>query len=253
MRMCETHLKDTKRMSDEAVIFFYCLDPGSKSNQRAWLEGLQHKILYTLYAQHVKLGECKGHNDELSLSLSLLPRCLSHCTQLLRTQTWSCPGLCTGTVIDQSAEPVTFEDIKAMSGAYAVVGTAEAAVRRLNILFLWYIAGRAAEGAWCLWTGASWSKLHSKLLLEVPQVKVHKPKYAMFGPGLHRNMCILVAFADNWCLHGIGIRVETSPPWILPDLHTTSQPGAKIGAQMKVGFVCVRARVCAKQRASVRV
>jgi len=56
MRMCETHMKEKKTMSQDAVIFFYCLDPGSKSEHRAWLESLQHKIMYTLYAQHVKLG-----------------------------------------------------------------------------------------------------------------------------------------------------------------------------------------------------
>ena len=35
-----------------------------------------------------------------------------------------------------------------MSDAYARVGTIQASERRLNILFLWFIAGRSAEGAW---------------------------------------------------------------------------------------------------------
>jgi hypothetical protein len=46
-------------------------------------------------------------------------------------------------------------------------------------------------------------------------------------------MDIILAFAEYLCLVGYCVHVETEPPWILPDLKSTSQPGAKLGAQMK--------------------
>jgi hypothetical protein len=74
--------------------------------------------------------------------------------------------------MDQSCSPIEFEHIKKMSESYSRVGTVEATTRRLNILFTWFIAGRAAEGAWTLWSGATWSSRHGKLFIEVPQPKV---------------------------------------------------------------------------------
>ena len=69
--------------------------------------------------------------------------------------------------MDQSCSPVTFEHVKEMSEAYTKVGTVEAITRRLNILFTWFIAGRAAEGAWTVWSGSTWSSRHGKLFVEV--------------------------------------------------------------------------------------
>ena len=77
--------------------------------------------------------------------------------------------------MDQSCSPVTFEHVKEMSEAYTKVGTVEAITRRLNILFTWFIADRAAEGAWTVWSGCTWSSHHGKLFVEVPQAKVCHP------------------------------------------------------------------------------
>jgi hypothetical protein len=57
MRMCETYLKEKKLHDTDAELFFLCLDDGSKSKQRAWLEALQHAIVYALYRVHTGLGE----------------------------------------------------------------------------------------------------------------------------------------------------------------------------------------------------
>ena len=57
MRMCETYLKEKKLHDKDAELFFLCLDDGSKSKQRVWLEALQHAIVYALYRVHTGLGE----------------------------------------------------------------------------------------------------------------------------------------------------------------------------------------------------
>ena len=86
--------------------------------------------------------------------------------------------------MDQSCSPVTFEHVKEMSEAYTKVGTVEAITRRLNILFTWFIAGRAAEGAWTVWSGSTWTSRHGKLFVEVPQAKVCHPRHGCRPPYL---------------------------------------------------------------------
>ena len=142
-------------------------------------------------------------------------------------------SICAGTVHDNSASPITWQHIKLMSEAYSRAGTPDAVTRRLNILFIWFIAGRSSEGAWTMWSGCFWSLQHLKLFVEVPQQKVSKPKYVAFGPGSNRYMCILLAFGDYFAIIGYGVFDDTSPSWMLPDLRSTSQPGTKLGAQMK--------------------
>ena len=64
-------------------------------------------------------------------------------------------------------------------------------------------------------------------------VKVHKPKYSALGPAAYRSMDVILALADYLLMVGYGVYDKTEPCWILPDLKITSQPGAKLGAQMK--------------------
>jgi uncharacterized coiled-coil protein SlyX len=64
-------------------------------------------------------------------------------------------------------------------------------------------------------------------------------------------MDIILAFADYLCLVGYGVHVETEPPWILPDLKSTSQPGAKLGAQMKALLPLARGGAAGYQNVSV--
>ena len=64
-------------------------------------------------------------------------------------------------------------------------------------------------------------------------------------------MDIIIAFADYLCLVGYGVHVETEPPWILPDLKSTSQPGAKLGAQMKALLPLARGGAVGYQDVSV--
>ena len=64
-------------------------------------------------------------------------------------------------------------------------------------------------------------------------VQVHKPKYSALGPAAYRSMDIILAFADYLLMVGYGVYDKTKPSWILPDLKSTSQPAAKLGAQMK--------------------
>ena len=61
MRMCENHLKETKQWSPDAEVFFHCLDHASKTKQRTWLEGLQNSIMYSLFRQHMALGNYCTH------------------------------------------------------------------------------------------------------------------------------------------------------------------------------------------------
>ena len=73
----------------------------------------------------------------------------------------------------------------------------------------------------------------SKDTQEIPSFTCWAYKVYMLGPGLHWNMCIFVAFGDRFCLVGIGAMNVASPPWVLPELHSTSHPGSKIGNHMK--------------------
>ena len=59
-------------------------------------------------------------------------------------------------------------------------------------------------------------------------VQVHKPKYSALGPAAYRSMDIILAFADYLLMVGYGVYDKTEPSWILPDLKSTSQPGAKL-------------------------
>jgi hypothetical protein len=56
MRLCETFLKEKKLFSKDEELFFLCLDEGSKSKQRRWLEALQNSIMYSLCRVHMELG-----------------------------------------------------------------------------------------------------------------------------------------------------------------------------------------------------
>jgi hypothetical protein len=56
-------------------------------------------------------------------------------------------------------------------------------------------------------------------------------------------MDVILALADYLLMVGYGVYDKTEPCWILPDLKSTSQPGAKLGSQMKALFEesdCVR-------------
>jgi len=83
-------------------------------------------------------------------------------------------------------------------------------------------------------------------------VKVHKPKYSALGPAAYRSMDVILALADYLLMVGYGVYDKTEPCWILPDLKSTSQPGAKLGAQMKALLLKDRGGAVGYQHVAVK-
>ena len=84
-----------------------------------------------------------------------------------------------GKPIDNSAEPVYSQHVVSVVGAYAKIGGAEAARRKLTVNATWDIAGRSSEGQWLSYEGMRWDDFYKTVFVESLQTKTSKVKVGM--------------------------------------------------------------------------
>ena len=60
--------------------------------------------------------------------------------------------------------------------AYAKIGSAEAATRKLAVNATWDIAGRSSEGQWLSYEGMTWDGFYKTVFAESLQTKTSKVK-----------------------------------------------------------------------------
>jgi len=139
-----------------------------------------------------------------------------------------------GTPMDQSASPVYRSHIEAMNRALSLEGSPEAAQRKLVLMSVYYIAGRAGEMTWVTLDALEYDPYFEMLFAEVPQEKTSKLKYAAFPAGVNRHCCFFLALGDDLALTRRNPFVQGETMWLLTEVpRGGSSAGTKMTAIMK--------------------
>jgi len=88
--------------------------------------------------------------------------------------------------MDQTPNELFAQHVVAIVEALSKVNTAEAAERKLAVITLWRMAGRAGEPAFLSFEGLQWNRLHGTPCMECPQSKPSKLKFVPFVAGADR-------------------------------------------------------------------
>ena len=110
-----------------------------------------------------------------------------------------------GKPIDNSADPVYATHVISVVCAYARIGGAEAARRKLTVNATWDIAGRSSEGQWLSYEGMRWDDFYKTVFVESLQTKTSKVKVGMrmmmlIHPSLLRAFVLVVTLSSLVCL-----------------------------------------------------
>ena len=127
--------------------------------------------------------------------------------------------------IDHSPNEIFLSHVVHLMEGLSKANTPESAERKLAIMTLWRMAGRAGEPAFLSYEGFQWNALHQTACIECPQTKSSKLKFVPFVAGSGRHKDWLLAFADDLVLkRGETIYDSTQKTWLLPCLQECSNP-----------------------------
>eukprot|EP00966_Prymnesium_polylepis_P161123 3723381-Prymnesium_polylepis.1 len=136
-----------------------------------------------------------------------------------------------GEEMDLSATPLYREPhLCAIDRAYALDGSAEAAMRAFSVETLWRAGGRGGETAYMHLDGLEWDPFYDCPYAEIAQTKTSKVKKVAFVAGVDRRHCWFLKLGDYLALRGHKfMHTPGEALWLFPELHDVASASKKLG------------------------